>query len=97
MNCNTCHNPHNDETENLSKQSQKCLSCHSEAKNNFCTTKVSHKISLKDNCIDCHMPKKASGAIGFFLSGKSEMSPYLLRTHNIGIYPAEAQEKRPLK
>jgi len=91
MDCITCHNPHKDATEGLSYYSQKCMSCHSEAKNNFCTTKVSKGISLKDNCIDCHMPKKASGAISFMLSGKSEMSPYILRLHRIGIYPAETQ------
>jgi predicted CXXCH cytochrome family protein len=93
LNCNSCHNPHKDETDNLWSQSQKCMSCHSQAMNTFCTTKVSIGISLKDNCIDCHMPKKSSGAIGFFLSGKSEMSPYLLRTHKIGIYPEETQKK----
>lgn len=97
MDCITCHSPHNDKTQSLSSFSQKCMSCHSEAKNNFCTTKVLPGISLKNNCIDCHMPKKASGVIGFFLSGKPEMSPYLLRTHNIGIYLAEAQEKTPVK
>lgn len=93
MDCTTCHDSHNVETESLSKQSGKCMSCHSEVKKNFCTAKVPHGISLKDNCIDCHMPKKASGVIGFYLSGKSEMSPYLLRTHRIGIYPAEPQKK----
>ncbi|WP_310560235.1 cytochrome c3 family protein [Flavobacterium sp.] len=89
MDCTTCHDSHNNTIESLSKQSEKCLSCHSEVKKNFCTTKVSHGVSLKDNCIDCHMPKKASGVIGFYLSGKSEMSPYLLRTHRIGIYQEE--------
>ena len=93
MNCITCHNPHKDATESLSYYSQKCMSCHSEAKNNFCTTKVSPGILLKDNCIDCHMPKKASEAISFFLSGKSETSAYMLRTHRIGIYPEEMQKK----
>ena len=93
MDCTSCHDPHNAETESLSKQSEKCLSCHSEVKQNFCTTKVLAGVSLKDNCIDCHMPKKASGVIGFYLSGKSAMSPYLLRTHRIGIYAEETQKK----
>lgn len=93
MDCTTCHDSHNVAIESLSKQSEKCLSCHSEAKNNFCTAKVPHGISLKDNCIDCHMPKKASGVIGFYLSGKSEISPYLLRTHRIGIYQEDTQKK----
>jgi len=92
LDCTSCHDSHNVAIESMSKQSEKCLSCHSVAKNNFCTTKVPHGISLKDNCIDCHMPKKASGVIGFYLSGKSEMSPYMLRTHRIGIYPEETQK-----
>jgi hypothetical protein len=84
--CTSCHNSHNVETESISKQSEKCMSCHSEVKKNFCTTKVPKGVVLKDNCIDCHMPKKKSVSIGFYLSGKSEMSPYFLRTHKIGIY-----------
>lgn len=92
LDCTTCHDSHNVAIESLSKQSEKCLSCHSEVKKNFCTIKVPNGIALKDNCIDCHMPKKASGVIGFYLSGKSEMSPYLLRTHRIGIYPEETQK-----
>jgi predicted CXXCH cytochrome family protein len=93
MDCTSCHSSHTIEIESVVKQSQKCLSCHSEVKKNFCTTKVPNGIALKDNCIDCHMPKRASGVIGFYLSGKSEMSPYLLRTHKIGIYPEETQKK----
>jgi predicted CXXCH cytochrome family protein len=97
MDCTSCHDSHNVAKESLSRQSEKCLSCHSEVKKNFCTIKVPNGISLKDNCIDCHMPKKASGAIGFYLSGKSEMSPYLLRTHKIGIYLEETQKKSATK
>jgi predicted CXXCH cytochrome family protein len=93
LDCTTCHSSHTSETESLLKQSQKCLSCHSEVKKNFCTTKVPQGVVLKENCIDCHMPKKASGVIGFYLSGKSEMSPYLLRTHKIGIYSEETQKQ----
>jgi predicted CXXCH cytochrome family protein len=86
LDCTSCHNSHSNEFESLSKQSEKCLSCHSQVKNNFCTVKVPAGINLKENCIDCHMPKKESRVIGFYLSGQSEMSPYLLRTHKIGIY-----------
>jgi hypothetical protein len=89
MTCVTCHSPHGEANETISSYSKKCMSCHSEAKNNFCTTKVSAKIAIKDNCIDCHMPKKPSSAIGFYMSGKSKMSPYLLRTHKIGVFSAE--------
>lgn len=97
MDCISCHNPHKDATEGLLYYSQKCMSCHSETNKNFCTTKTLPGISLKDNCIDCHMPKKASGAISFMLSGKSEMSSYMLRSHRIAIYPAEEQKKTTVK
>ena len=97
MDCISCHNPHKDATEGLLYYSQKCMSCHSEINKNFCTTKTLPGISLKDNCIDCHMPKKASGAISFMLSGKSEMSSYMLRSHRIAIYPAEEQKKTTVK
>jgi hypothetical protein len=39
------------------------------------------------------MPKKPSKAIGFFLSGKSEIVPYVLRTHKIGIYKEATPKK----
>lgn len=87
MDCTSCHDPHDNASESVLVQSQKCMNCHSMAKNNFCTTKDHTEATLKNNCIDCHMPKKESTAIGFFLSGKKEMSPYLMRTHQIGIFP----------
>jgi hypothetical protein len=43
------------------------------------------------------MPKKQSAVIGFYLSGKSEMSPYILRTHKIGIYPEDTQKQHSKK
>lgn len=94
LDCTTCHSSHNAARVTLAQHSQKCLGCHSEVKKNFCTVKSSNIDVLKKNCIDCHMPKKASSAIGFFLSGKSEMAPYLLRTHKIGIFPKETDKKK---
>lgn len=97
LDCTSCHNSHNVAVESLAKQSEKCLSCHSQVKKNFCTSTPPKGVSLKDNCIDCHMPKKKSAVIGFYLSGKSEMSHYLLRTHKIGIYPEETQKQHSKK
>ena len=93
LDCISCHDPHTNATESGSYYSQKCMSCHSEVNKNFCTTKAPMGTTLKENCIDCHMPKKESQAINFFLSGKSETSAYLLRTHKIGVYPNENQKK----
>jgi hypothetical protein len=92
MNCSTCHNPHNNAAENKEVYSQKCMGCHTEAAGNFCTLIPAPGILLKDNCIDCHMPKQISGAISFQLSGNAVSSSYLLRSHRIGIYKEAAKK-----
>ncbi len=86
MTCSTCHDPHKNAGTDLAFYSQKCMGCHSEANHNFCTRAASLGASIKDNCIDCHMPKKPSEAISFKLAGSSETSSYLLRTHRIAVY-----------
>lgn len=96
MDCITCHSPHHEKKENLAELSNKCLNCHSESKQNFCSTKAPKGMNLKDNCIDCHMPTKPSQAISFYLSGKTNVTPYLLRTHKIGIY-ANGKKHKDLK
>lgn len=91
MNCSTCHNPHKNATSDLSFYSQKCMNCHSEADRNFCPKADSIGASIKNNCIDCHMPKKPSEAISFKLAGSFEKSSYFLRTHRIAIYNGETK------
>lgn len=86
MTCTTCHNPHNNTPPSVATSSQKCMSCHSQTTNNFCTVTPDAGIILQNNCIDCHMPKLASSAISFQLSGSSASTNYLLRTHKIGVY-----------
>jgi hypothetical protein len=86
MTCNTCHNTHNNTPPTVATSSQKCMSCHSQATANFCTVTPAAGIILQNNCIDCHMPKLASSAISFQLSGSSASTNYLLRTHKIGVY-----------
>ncbi|MEQ1552568.1 MAG: hypothetical protein ABL929_00230 [Ferruginibacter sp.] len=85
MNCTTCHGAHTGGTSVI-LQSQKCMGCHSDTKNNFCTEKTLSTKILKENCIDCHMPKLASTAIDFQESGNAIKSTYFLRTHKIGLY-----------
>ena len=93
MNCSSCHNPHNNARQTMATYSKKCMECHKEANDNFCTVTAATSISLKENCIDCHMPKQSSRAINFQLSGSAEISTYLLRNHRIAIYIAEAKKK----
>lgn len=92
MTCASCHNTHEPAKKSLAVYSNKCMACHTEAGNNFCTSKPPAGISLADNCIDCHMPKQVSGAISFSVSGGDGISAYLLRTHRIAIYPDKKQK-----
>jgi hypothetical protein len=66
------------------------MGCHNQAAGNFCTATPAAGTALADNCIDCHMPKEASSAISFQLSGNAVSNAYILRSHRIGIYPAGA-------
>lgn len=89
LNCITCHNPHEDKTQNLASFSKICVSCHATIQHSPNTTQSITANSLKDNCIDCHMPKQSSRAIVFQLSKSKTLSDYKLRTHRIAVYPAE--------
>ena len=87
MDCITCHNPHENASKNMASYSKICMSCHQGLKHNETTLKIKSEKLLADNCIECHMPKKASNAISFQLSNSKQLSNYILRTHKIGIYP----------
>jgi len=84
LDCNTCHSIHGNKNEGLAGYSNKCISCHQTVKHSDRT--LSSGIVLKENCIDCHMPKRSSKAISFKLSGNSKIATYLLRTHKIAVY-----------
>lgn len=84
--CSSCHDPHGNANIPVARYSQQCMGCHSEATQNYCTAKPATGTSLQDNCIDCHMPKEASAAISFQLSGNAATSSYLLRSHRIAVY-----------
>jgi predicted CXXCH cytochrome family protein len=86
MTCASCHNPHKDPAGNMVIYSQKCMGCHSTTKNNFCPLADSIGPTIRNNCIDCHMPRQPSNAISFQLTGQKEKSPYMLRNHMIGVY-----------
>lgn len=87
MDCITCHNPHENASKNLASYSKICMSCHQDFKHNETTLKTMSGSLLANNCVECHMPKKSSGAIKFQLSNSKQLSNYILRTHKIGIYP----------
>ncbi|MFB9077631.1 cytochrome c3 family protein [Flavobacterium procerum] len=86
MDCITCHNPHDNASKNMTSYSKICMSCHQTMKHSDKTLKSMPRNLLTDNCVECHMPKKASNAINFQLSNNKKLSNYILRTHKIGIY-----------
>lgn len=86
MDCITCHNPHENASKNLASYSKICMSCHQGLKHNETTLKTMSGSLITNNCVECHMPKKSSGAIKFQLSDSKQLSNYILRTHKIGIY-----------
>lgn len=89
MTCNTCHNTHQNQRGDLALFSSRCLTCHSTDEESFKTaTHISIK-SIKQNCINCHMPLQASKAIAVYVEGEDKPRASLLRSHYIGIYPNE--------
>ncbi len=93
MDCNTCHDPHMNQEKNIGMFTQKCLSCHSEAKHNFCKMASQIGAVINNYCINCHMPQQSSHVImvGGGSQGKTS-APYLLRNHHIAVYPEETQK-----
>ncbi len=86
MDCATCHNVHVNERQSLALYSQHCTTCHTEANHNICKMTASMGGIIKNNCIDCHMPARASNVISVETSGMGKAIPYLVRTHHIAIY-----------
>ena len=93
MDCITCHNPHENASQNLASYSKICLSCHQEIKHSESTLKSMPTSLLTNNCVECHMQKQSSNAIRFQLSNNAKMSNYILRTHKIAIYPKAENSK----
>lgn len=93
MTCTTCHNPHENERGKTELFSQRCISCHNGSHNNVCKMTASIGSSINKNCIDCHMPLKASKSITELLPGDTKPTSALIRSHFIAIYPGTAIKK----
>ncbi len=91
--CTTCHSLHDTKVKTVQTYSQYCTNCHSEAKHNFCKMAAQIGPAITSNCIDCHMPLKASNAI-VIVGGKQTAPPFLARMHRIAVYPEETEKVR---
>jgi hypothetical protein len=86
MTCTTCHNPHENERGNIALFSSRCMTCHNKEHNSFCKIRDSGNPSIVENCVDCHMPLKASKSITELLPGDTKPTAALIRTHLIKVY-----------
>ena len=82
MVCQTCHNPHQQERGNKPLFSERCLSCHQEDNCSVDRDRLDTQ-SLSNNCIDCHMPSRASEHLRLETSSGDVFPP--LRDHYIRI------------
>lgn len=92
MTCSSCHNSHENEAGKIELFSQRCINCHNEAHNNFCSMSKKLGNVITQNCIDCHMPIQASKAIVFLREGEEKPSTAFMRSHYIKIYPGETKK-----
>lgn len=87
MTCTTCHDPHKMERGQTALFSQRCMTCHDGPKNHRCKLTAAIGPSISGNCIDCHMPLKASVSITELLPGDRQPTAAMIRSHYIAIYP----------
>ena len=92
LDCSTCHDVHKNDRGNLAMYSQKCMTCHKTENHNFCPMASSLGAAIKNNCIDCHMPRRSSNVIAIEAAGKKMEVPYEVRTHHIAVYADVSQK-----
>jgi len=92
LTCNSCHDVHQKERDNIGLLSQRCMNCHQQVKHNFLRSDKNFITAIQNNCIDCHMPLKASAAITMQTMGNTSLFPDYIRTHLITIYKTETKK-----
>ncbi|MBC7510154.1 MAG: hypothetical protein H7320_15625, partial [Ferruginibacter sp.] len=86
LNCSSCHNVHQKESNSLEVFAQRCMNCHNDDSHNFCIVKNIDKQTLINKCIDCHMPLQKSNQIIFKTGNEKKPLYELIRTHLIRVY-----------
>ena len=90
LTCGSCHSPHQKERENITAFSQRCIACHGQVTHSFAGEgKLASAADVTNNCIDCHMPLKASVVITMLTEQKTAAKPDSIRTHLIKFYKEE--------
>lgn len=92
MTCGSCHNTHENERGKTEVFTQRCMSCHQTVHENFTTVNKTPVSTIKENCINCHMPAKQSQSIVAFMPGSDVPTAAMFRTHFISMYPEETKK-----
>jgi NapC/NirT cytochrome c family, N-terminal region/Cytochrome c554 and c-prime len=97
LECGSCHDPHARERDQLTVFAARCMNCHGMRDVVRVHAGIEAKYGgykgLLQNCVDCHMPVKASQAITMTTQQQQDPVADLVRTHLIAIYPIEAGKK----
>jgi nitrate/TMAO reductase-like tetraheme cytochrome c subunit len=91
LTCNSCHNVHVKERDDLAVFSQRCMNCHQQVKHSFTGEDAVLDNAVQTNCIDCHMPLKPSTAITMLTNQQKSAVPDYIRTHLVTIYKNESR------
>jgi hypothetical protein len=86
LECTSCHDPHTSGNASLAAFSQRCMSCHAPGSAHYCKRLPAKGEDIRTNCIDCHMPVKASGIVNLMVPGQKQLAPLLVRSHLIAVY-----------
>jgi cytochrome c len=80
MGCVECHDPHQNERGQVALFSQRCLACHQQE---HCGKSEELGARLAENCIDCHMPTRATANLRVETTSGNLFPP--LRDHYIRV------------
>jgi hypothetical protein len=108
LECGSCHDVHVRERENLTVFAARCMNCHlpggqvagrpardgaaAHAGDRVAGVEVDRSF-LINNCIDCHMPARASARITMLTQTQRDPIADLVRSHYITVYPEETKRK----
>ena len=78
MTCSTCHNVHEDETDQTAMFSRKCLTCHDQSH------AEEPELAQGDHCTECHMPDQQASNLPVYREGEELFLS--MANHRIGIF-----------
>ena len=92
LTCTSCHDVHKKERDDMTVFSQRCINCHKSVDHSFIKEDKKLNATVQSNCVDCHMPLKASSVITMLTKQKTSAKPDFIRTHLVKVYPDETKK-----